>query len=57
MTEVNEGLGLASADRITSGNEGSRAGGVGGGGVCSSVGTCKISRAGVRGGHAPWYFW
>ena len=53
MTEVNEGLGLASADLMTSGNEGSRLGGVGGGGVCSRVGTCSITRAGVRGGHVP----
>ena len=54
MTEVSEGLGLASADRMTSGKDGSRAGGVGGVAVCSSVGTCKITSAGVRGGHAPW---
>ena len=53
MTDVSEGLGLASADLMTSGNEGSKAGGVGGGGVCSSVGTCKITKAGVRGAHVP----
>ena len=54
MTEVKEGLGLASADLMTSGNEGSRVGGVGGGAACSRVGTCSITRAGVRGGQDRW---
>ena len=53
MTEVKEGLGLASADLMTSGNERSRVGGVGGRGTFSRVGTCSITRAGVRGGQVP----
>lgn len=53
INEDNEGLGLASADRITSGKEGSNAGGVGGCGVRSIVGTWSITSAGVREGHVP----